>query len=214
MKRWILIVVALVILSGCATLPTYKISDNHYQNYRHGFVLDLPGGNWKVSKTVPEWFQQSLNNDPDLLLFNNSINGILAIICDKSIMEIFPNINDSRYKSAFRLSLRETYRKSITEKIKKIESDNKKNPQVISFVYEDLEPYSSHEMAWSSKTEIETELFKSENRTIIRIYPVGSDTVSVTMIIAYRIENREEAQKTWDALISSFKYGDDYSKVN
>ena len=154
MKRIIVTIFLIAYLSGCATIPIYKISDNHYQNYKHGFVLDMPGGDWKVSSTVPEWFQQAINETPDLSLFNNAINGVLAFVCDKSMIQIFPKEGDSIYKKTFRASMRDSYRKEMVEQIKKLEAVNKNNPSVTSYTYEEINPYSNTEMAWLSKTEV------------------------------------------------------------
>ena len=212
MKRIIVTIFLIAFLSGCAIIPTYKISDNHYQNYKHGFVLDMPGGEWKVSRTVPEWFHV-INENPDLLLFNNTINGVLAIVCDKSMIQIFPKAGDSIYKKTFRASMRDSYHKEMLERIKKLEAANKNNPSVTSYTYEEINPYSNTEMAWLSKTEVETELVKAGNIVKVFIYPLESDTVVVTLMMGYLRVNQEEALRTWDKLIESFKYGDEYSRV-
>lgn len=213
MKRIIITVFLIAIISGCATIPTSKISDNHYQNYQYGFALDMPGGEWKVSKTMPEWFREAISEKPDLLLFNNAISGVLAIICNKSMIQIFPKDGDSIYKKEFRASMRDSHRKNMEAQIKKIEAANKNNPAVTSFTYEARNFYSSTEMAWLSKTETEDEMLKMGNVTKIYIYPLENDTVYVTIIIGYLRANQEEALRTWDKLIESFKHGDEYSKV-
>ncbi len=114
----------------------------------------MPGGDWKVSSTVPEWFQQAINETPDLLLFNNAINEVLVIVCDKSMIQFFPKEGDSIYKKTFRASMRDSYRKEMVERIKKLEAVNKNNPSVTSYTYEEINPYSNTEMAWLSKTEV------------------------------------------------------------
>lgn len=214
MKKIIIIIMLLFFLSGCATFPPTKITDNHYQNYRYGFVLDMPGGEWKVSKTVPQWFpKDQINGEPELLLFNNTVNGILAIFCGKSMIQIFPKEGDSIYKQRFRASMRDRGRKNIEAQIKKLEDANKNNPSVTSYSYEEINPYSDTEIAWLSKMETENEFFKAGNKSKIYIYPLKSDTVGVTITIDYLLANQEEALRIWDKLIESFKHGDEFTKV-
>jgi len=211
MKRLIALLVIGVLLTflyGCATTPKPLITNNHYLNYQYGFSLYMPGGDWKISETPPDWFRQIFQDQPpQLLLFNNTINGVLSVVCDKSIVEIFPNINDSAFKRGFRLSLRETYRNKMAERIKSFETDRKKDPQVVSFESEDLNPWANNEMSWLIKSETHGEIIKIERIAKLYVYPLKDETVTVCIDLVYRLQDREEGKRTWERLIDSFKYG-------
>lgn len=213
MKKIIVITFLIALLSGCATFPPPKISDNHYQNYKYGFTLDMPGGEWKVSKTVPKWFQKVIKASPELLLFNNTIGGALAIICNKSTIEIFPKEDDSPFWQAYRASLRDSARKEIQEQIKKGEDAKKTNPSVTLFTHEARNLYSSPEMTWFFRIETDNEMLKMGFMSRSYIYPLENATSYVDIWIGYLRANQEEVFRTLYKLIESFKYGDEYSKV-
>jgi hypothetical protein len=52
-------------------------------------------------KTIPDWYKETKSGDyAQLMVFNNSIIGAVAISCDKSSINIFPTPDDSNFKKA------------------------------------------------------------------------------------------------------------------
>ena len=49
-KLFILVIIALV--GGCASLPP-TIDQGEYQNYRYGFIVELPRDGWERTNAVP-----------------------------------------------------------------------------------------------------------------------------------------------------------------
>jgi hypothetical protein len=67
---------------GCASLPP-TIQQGEYQNYRYGFVFQLPDKGWTLTKSVPERFAAYLVPDASertlLLLHNPQTKGLIAV---------------------------------------------------------------------------------------------------------------------------------------
>lgn len=76
------ILLSMVILAGCASPPP-MIDRGEYQNYRYGFVVQLPGDGWERTGAVPAGFAAFLVPEaPErllLLLHNPRTGGLIAV---------------------------------------------------------------------------------------------------------------------------------------
>lgn len=80
--RTIIILLSVALMLGCASLPP-TIQQGEYQNYRYGFVVQLPDKGWTLTKSVPEMFAAYLVPEaPErtlLLLHNPQTKGLIAV---------------------------------------------------------------------------------------------------------------------------------------
>ncbi len=80
--RKIFILVIIVLAVGCASLPP-TIDQGEYQNYRYGFVVELPRVGWERTSVIPGPFSGYFPPEaPDrflLLLHNPQTGGLIAI---------------------------------------------------------------------------------------------------------------------------------------
>ena len=81
MKKIVILAVVLLAV-GCASLPP-TIDQGEYQNYRHGFILRLPGDEWRLTKTIPDKFASTFVPEaPErllLILHNPQSRGLIAV---------------------------------------------------------------------------------------------------------------------------------------
>lgn len=79
-KISVLVIIALV--AGCASLPP-TIDRGEYQNYRYGFIVELPRDGWERTNAIPERFSgHFVPEAPDrllLLLYNPQTGGLIAL---------------------------------------------------------------------------------------------------------------------------------------
>lgn len=79
-KISILVIIALV--GGCASLPP-TIDQGEYQNYRYGFIVELPRDGWERTNAVPGpfagHFVPEAPNRLLLLLHNPQTGGLIAL---------------------------------------------------------------------------------------------------------------------------------------
>lgn len=80
--RTIVILICSALILGCASLPP-TIQQGEYQNYRYGFVVQLPDKGWTLTNAVPEMFAAYLVPEaPErtlLLLHNPQTRGLIAV---------------------------------------------------------------------------------------------------------------------------------------
>lgn len=80
--RTIVILVCAALILGCATLPP-TIRQGEYQNYRYGFMVNLPDKGWNLTKSVPETFAAYLVPEaPEramLFLHNPQTGGLIVV---------------------------------------------------------------------------------------------------------------------------------------
>jgi hypothetical protein len=80
--RKIFILVCTALMLGCAALPP-TIYQGGYQNYRYGFIAQLPEKGWTLTKAVPEMFAEYLVPEaPErtlLMLHNPQTKGLIAV---------------------------------------------------------------------------------------------------------------------------------------
>ena len=80
--RKIAILVCAALMLGCASLPP-TIQRGEYQNYRYGFIVQLPEKGWTLTKAVPEMFADYLVPEaPErtlLMLYNPQTKGLIAV---------------------------------------------------------------------------------------------------------------------------------------
>lgn len=80
--RTISVLVILALVAGCASLPP-TIDQGEYQNYRYGFVVQLPREGWQIAHAIPERFSgYFVPEAPDrllLLLQNPQTGGLIAL---------------------------------------------------------------------------------------------------------------------------------------
>ncbi len=77
------VILAIVVLAvGCASLPP-TIDQGEYQNYRYGFIVRLPGDEWRLAKAFPERFASHFVPEASerllLILHNPQSGGLIAI---------------------------------------------------------------------------------------------------------------------------------------
>ncbi|HET6489037.1 MAG TPA: hypothetical protein VFG28_04685 [Syntrophales bacterium] len=80
--RTIVILACAALILGCASLPP-TIRGVEYQNYRYGFIVQLPDKGWTLTKSVPDKFAAYLVPEaPEralLLLHNPQTGGLIAV---------------------------------------------------------------------------------------------------------------------------------------
>jgi hypothetical protein len=80
--RTVIILLSVALMLGCASLPP-TIQQGEYQNYRYGFVVQLPDRGWTLTNSVPEMFAAYLVPEaPErtlLLLHNPQTKGLIAV---------------------------------------------------------------------------------------------------------------------------------------
>ncbi len=80
--RKIVIALFAALMLGCASLPP-TIRQGEYQNYRYGFIVQLPDKGWNLTKSVPEMFASYLvPKVPEralLLLYNPQAGGLIVV---------------------------------------------------------------------------------------------------------------------------------------
>ena len=76
------ILLVMVLAAGCASLPP-TIDRGEYQNYRYGFIVQLPGDGWERTGSVQGQFAATLVPEaPErllLLLHNPKTGGLIAV---------------------------------------------------------------------------------------------------------------------------------------
>ncbi len=80
--RQIAIIICTALVLGCASLPP-TIQQGEYQNYRYGFIVQMPDKGWTLTKAVPDRFADYLvPKAPErtlLLLYNPQTKGLIAV---------------------------------------------------------------------------------------------------------------------------------------
>jgi len=140
MKRLALVVV-LSLLSACATYPPPKIEGNSYQNYRYGFVLQLPGGNWKATKEVPDSMEIRMKTGvmfprkPQLVLLNSETNGSIIIWCGKSEIQT-KWLSAAAWGAPLGYEELDLIKKELTKSLDKQKEKALKQTNITDFTYE------------------------------------------------------------------------------
>ena len=87
MKR-LALALLVVFVWACVTYPPPKIENGYYQNYRYGFVLDLPGSDWVVMEKPPPELTaaapREMRKNLLLALINKETNGLIFVLSDKT----------------------------------------------------------------------------------------------------------------------------------
>jgi hypothetical protein len=176
MKRSLVFLTVLCLLLGCATYPPPKIEGNRYENYRHGFALELPGVPWEPTDKLPAWSLIAADvptSKIQLALFNNQTNAFIMVICDRKRMDTFGN----DYNAFFN---RTALWGSFTKKYERLKNKSLKSGLVTHYNYS-LWFQGAKSIHWSYEAHAETVshsihlIAKGEN------YPIGDDTCFITI---------------------------------
>jgi hypothetical protein len=92
--RTIIILACTALILGCASLPP-TIRGSEYQNYRYGFIVQLPDKGWTLTNSVPEKFAAYLvPKAPEraLLLLQNPQTGGLIVVQAGTLSLSYENI--------------------------------------------------------------------------------------------------------------------------
>jgi hypothetical protein len=196
MKRYLITLTVLCLLLGCATYPPPKIEGNKYQNYRHGFVLELPGEPWKPTDKPPDWFKSWLisadypTSNIQLILFNNQTNAFIMVSCSKSWFDIITLDHDA-------------LRKHFQKELERRKKESLKLDQVTHY---DYEVYSGNYPLYSIEMDIETEVQKIRITSKVNMYPIGDDTHFLAIGLWSDQLTFNENREVFDKLYKSFEW--------
>jgi hypothetical protein len=201
--KGLVLVVVLVLVSACATYPPPKIEGNRYQNYRHGFTVELPGEPWKPTDELPAWLKSGMigQNAPisaiQLALFNNQTNAFVMISC-------------IRHPCDIRLLDRDALYEAFQEEFKQIKNEALKSDQVTRYEYDIW--YSGTRLHLSTEMDFKTEIQRSRLITKGYMYPIGYDTYFVTFALWSDQLTFNENLEVFDKLYKTFRASEALTK--
>ena len=199
MKRLVWVVVVLLV-SACATYPPPKIEGNRYQNYRHGFVLELPGEPWKPTEKLPAWFESWMlaSGNPtstiQLVLFNNQTNAFIVVNCWKRPPPI-ERVWASLAYEGFEMVLEKEKEESL------------KSDRITRFEYELSREFPRFH--WSVEVDSETEVQKSSVIRKGNNYPIHDDTHYFEIMLWSNQLTFNENLEIFDKMYKSFEWSED-----
>ena len=206
MKRSLVILTVLCLILGCATYHPPKIEGNRYQNYRHGFALELPGEPWVVPDKLPARFESSMGaavypaRKRKLLLSNNQTNALITVQCSRSTHD---------FDYLFRKAL---YR-VITRELEKTKKASLKSEAVTRFDYNvSFQGVSGQTFAWTYEMDLETPIQRIRLITRGRAYPIGGDTHIVEIGLWSDQFTFNENLEVFDKLYKSFVWDESLAK--
>ena len=206
MKRLALVVV-LSLLSACATYPPPKIEGNSYQNYRHGFTLELPGEPWVVTDKPPARFESSMGASGyhrkrarKLFLTNNQTNALIAV-------QYWRNTHD--FNNLFRHALYTV----ITRELEKTKKASLKSEAVTRFDYNvSFQGVNGQTLGWTYEMDLETPIQRIRLITRGRAYPIGDDTHIIEIGLWSDKLTFNENLEVFDKLYKSFVWDESLAK--
>jgi len=88
--RRLALALLIVLVAGCVTYPPPKIENGRYQNYKYGFVLDLPGSDWVLMEKPPPQLTgvtpREMRKQIMLALFNKEISAAIIVVAEKTML--------------------------------------------------------------------------------------------------------------------------------
>jgi hypothetical protein len=198
MKRSLVILTSLCLLLGCATYPPPKIEGNRYENYRHGFRLELPGETWQPTDKLPAWLPRSViaedvrTSTIKLVLFNNEANAFIMVECYRSRVHILALDKDK-------------LRKSFHREYQQIEGKALQSDQVIHYDYNVWPEYDSSP-DWWHEADIVTDIQKMKVIAKGKMYSFRNNPHFITITLASDRLTFDENRQVFDRLYKSFEY--------
>jgi len=192
-KALIIVTVCLFLLTSCASFPPPEISNGRYTNYKYGFNIEVPDG-WLQTEKIPPWLKNTLPEEKSsqirIMFFNNDSNGLICIMCSKTIWsldlircaseKIEKNLHKLLEKQKKKLS-KDLYVKNYSYKIYNIEN-------------------------WCDQFSYETEFDKMEMRSEYIMYGCqGDDTCIVGIELISDIKTFDENYKVFNSIVDSFR---------
>jgi hypothetical protein len=208
MKRSLFVITILCLLLGCATYPPPKIEGNRYQNYHHGFVLELPGEPWQATDKVPDWLKSMMlaDNRPtstvQLLIFNNQANAFITVNCEKNRIDI-PHFD----YGDFRIIIEEEYEQMKKEALK--------IDQITRFDYNvgycSKSPGKAN-LCWSTEMNFETDTQKTRIISKGNVYPIHYDAHFLTIGLWSNQLTFDESLVVFNKLYESLEWSESLTK--
>ena len=86
-KRLPFVLISLIFFTACATPP--KFENGRYINPKYQFSVKMPEG-WRHINKVPGWLREGMTqyeaSQFKILFLNQKSNGIIGVLCDKSVL--------------------------------------------------------------------------------------------------------------------------------
>ena len=196
--------VLVLLVSACATCPPPKIEGNRYQNYRHGFTLELPGEPWVVTDKPPAWFKSAgiaadhPTSTTKLLLFNKYKNAFIAVHCTRSQLD-------------FDHWAREAIYSSLSKEFERQKKESLKLEEVTLFDYNVSAQggyVSGEPLAWTVEIDFETPIQRNRSIALGNAYPIGDDTHFIQITLLSDQLTFDENYEVFDKMYKSFEWSD------
>jgi len=175
---------------------------NRYQNYRHGFVLELPGEPWVVTDKLPAWFESWMipaeypTSTIKLLLTNNQTNAFITVGCTRSPHDFDAVSRDAIYRV-------------LSSELEKNKKKSLKLEEVTRFDYNVSHQggyVSGQALAWTIEMDLETPIQKNRLITRGNAYPIGDDTHFIEIRLWSDQLTFNENFEVFDKLYKSFEW--------
>ncbi|MGD8434126.1 MAG: hypothetical protein PVI73_08410, partial [Syntrophobacterales bacterium] len=188
----------IVLVSACVTYPPPKMEGNRYQNYRHGFVIELPGEPWVVTDKPPARFESSMgasgyhrNRARKLLLTNNQTNALIAVHCWRSTDEFKRHILSEAMSMILEMQKKEAL----------------KSEAVTRFDY-NVYFKGLDALAWTVNMDFETPIQRIQLISKNNAYPIGDDTHVIEITLFSDRLTFDENYGVFDKMYKSFEWGE------
>ena len=194
MKR-LTLAVLLVIVSACATYPPPKIENGCFHNYKYGFMLNLPAADWVPLEEPPPQLQvgtpRELRKNLMLALINKETDGIIVLLSDKT-----------------RLSPQEIVTHSASLQAG-LFAGLGMHPEVKYARH--CHDSSTYLQDWDVCVEFEHEdaISKSEANMFVRIFPVGNNVNTITVVFASNHLTYNQNFPVFVEVVKSLRHGDE-----
>jgi hypothetical protein len=196
MKR-LALALLVVLVWACVTYPPPKIENGYYQNYRYGFVLDLPGSDWVVMEKPPPELTaaapREMRKNLLLALINKETNGLIFVLSDKTQLSPQEIVTQSAGLQAG-LSVGAGMQPELKDARHCHDSSTylQDSDACVEFEHEDA-------------------MSKSKGNMFIRIFPVGKNVNMIMVVFASNHITYEQNFPAFVELVKSLKHGDEYT---
>lgn len=210
MKR-LALAVLVVLVMACATYrpPKLDIEKGSYQNYRHGFVIDIPGG-WTPVSEIPKWFLKELQDfaygGADLSHYfkmgfiNSDSNGLILIGCKKM---------KASYDSLLTSSIR--WRKQLSQELEKRKQwALGQGAKTLDYELYEFPLYGGKVFVTKVEFDETHENFRLDST--IFMYEIDQKTSMVEILLQSLPKKYGANYECYEKMVNSIRYGNSFTK--
>jgi hypothetical protein len=197
MKR-LALALLIVLVAGCVTYPPPKIEDGRYQNYKYGFVLELPGSDWVLMEKPPPQLTgvtpREMRKQIMLALFNKEISAAIIVVAEKTMLFQGLIFQSDSLQAAILAEL-------------------SKQPEVKDA--RDCHDSRTYMQDWDICIEFDFEdaVSKAKGNMFMRLFPVGNDVHTVMVQLGSNHITYEQSFPAFVKIINSLRCGEYYRTV-